>query len=240
MTRSKNCCNSTKHDSNCVKSCVEHEIIFCKEKCCKAKYVKLAEKLLKTGLLVDSCTYNRDVFTNVVAGSKFEWLNSYLINSDDPTDFSPASYGSENAFRTVDPTLDEYIFLVSVTQNALLNPTSQAGTAIPLVQDVLQYILGAKNFGTNSLNQIIANPANSAATKGYAVVFTNAIRSAGNAPVNQVIIGAPNIPLFCENIYNITLVDGSIISKVSKIGLIKKDVEGDIKYYIYGVGHRVC
>jgi hypothetical protein len=233
MPRSKNCCNSTKSDSNCVKSCVEREIKSCKEKCCKAKYVKLAEKLLKTGLLVDSCTYNKNVFTNVVAGSKFEWLSTYLINNDAPFDFSPAAYGSENAFRAVDPTLNNYVFALALTQTALLNPSSQAGNAIPVVQDVLEDIIGVADFGTATLTEM----ANS-----YATAYIATVKQLINIlPVNQVISGSSSVPLFVEAEFTApsSADDGTTVNMVAKVGIIKKD-NGDATYYIYGLGHEAC
>jgi hypothetical protein len=242
MPKPKKCCNSTKSDSNCVKSCVEHEIKSCKEKCCKAKYVKLAEKLLKTGLLVDSCTYNRDVFTNVVAGSKFEWLNIYLINNNFPTDFSPAAYGSENAFRAVDPTLNNYVFTLAVNKNTLLNPTSLAGTAVPIVQDVLEDILGVNNFGTDTLNEMTSIiSGNSIEAIAYATVYIATVKELINIlPVNQAIIGSNDVPLFVEAQFIAPGADGIPVNMVAKVGIIKKQLLGGNIYYIYGLGHKAC
>lgn len=241
MPKSKNCCNSTKSDSHCVKSCVEHEVQYCKEKCCKAKYVKLAEKLLKTGLLVDSCTYNKDVFTNVVAGSKFEWLNTYLINDSTPitsSDLVPAGYGNESAFRAVDPTLTNYVFAFLTTQDILLNPTSQAGNVIPLVQDVLQDILGVDNFGTDTLNDMIEiSSGNSSDAIAYATAYIVTVKQLIDIlPVNQVIAGSANVPLFVEAEFVAPGADGIPVNMVAKVGIIKKSTS----YFIYGLGHTVC
>jgi hypothetical protein len=240
-------CNSKHTTSNCIKSCVEREIKTCKEKCCKAKYVKLAEKLLKTGLLVDSCTYNKDVFTNVVAGSKFNWLNDFLINNADipivSSDLVPASFGSENAFRTVDPSLNNYVFAIQLTEDIILNPTTGTENSVPLLQDVFQSILGVDNFGTVSLADIIATGSDAAAA--YATSYIVAVKQMiAQLPSEEVIIGAVGVPLFAQVNYSILNVNGVDTDNfVAKVGIIKIEYENsgtNTEYIIYGLGHTQC
>ena len=240
-------CPSKHSTSNCIQSCVEREIKSCKVKCCKAKYVRLAEKLLHTGLLVDSCTYNREVFSNVVSGSKFNWLNDFLINNSDSvilsSDLVPASFGNENAFRTVDPSLNNYVFALQVTEDILLNPTSKTENTVPILHDVLEYILGVSDFGTASFADIIDNDSDTAAA--YTTSFVSATKQMiAQLPSEEVIIGPVGVPLFAEvNFSVIGKEDGTVVSKIAKVGIIKIEYHNsgiNTEYIIYGFVRVQC
>ena len=73
MPKINNCCPSK--SGSCVQSCVKQ----CREKYCRSKYEKLAKKLIKTGLVQDTCNYQADRNLDTVAGGKWNWLNNYLI-----------------------------------------------------------------------------------------------------------------------------------------------------------------
>jgi hypothetical protein len=193
MPKSNKCCPSSKsHNNSCVENCVKQ----CKEQYCKAKYVKLANKLLKTGLIQDSCNYSADRFLDTVAGGKWNWLNNYLINNAVPTvsssnleytNLAPASYGSENAFAYVDESESNFVFALQYNAVDLLNPTSSAGNGIPLVQDVFQYVYNISNltappgssfaasdnqFGSASLTEILNFASTTSSANGYPALYS--------------------------------------------------------------------
>ncbi len=178
MPKTNNCCPSK--SSSCVENCVKQ----CREQYCRAKYEKLAKKLIKTGLVQDACNYQADRFLDTVAGGKWNWLNSYLINSasgvnsttPQSDDLAPAGYGSINAFQFVDETLSNFVFALQYDASDLLNATlTGAGQGIPLVQDILANYYGVgisgvltappgtgsvPSFGSSTLTEIyqFANP----------------------------------------------------------------------------------
>jgi hypothetical protein len=247
MPKSNKCCPSSKsHNNSCVENCVKQ----CKEQYCKAKYVKLANKLLKTGLIQDSCNYSADRFLDTVAGGKWNWLNTFLINNANPTvsssnldygNLAPASYGSENAFVAVDPTESNFVFALQYNSDDLLNPTSSAGNGIPLVQDIFQYVYnissltsppgtnyGAATFGTSSLTDILNFASTTSAYNGYPALYsyTQAYISAmqqiiAQLPVNQVINGNPGVPLVVEANYTVNNASNVSVNQVARVGLIK-------------------
>ncbi len=178
MPKTNNCCPSK--SSSCVENCVKQ----CREQYCRAKYEKLAKKLIKTGLVQDACNYQADRFLDTVAGGKWNWLNSYLINgasavntsTPQSDDLAPAGYGSINAFQFVDETLSNFVFALQYDASDLLNATlTGAGQGIPLVQDILANYYGVgisgvltappgtgsvPSFGSSTLTEIyqFANP----------------------------------------------------------------------------------
>jgi hypothetical protein len=197
MPKTHKCCPSSKsHKGSCVEKCVKE----CNEAYCRAKYEKLAAKLLRTGLIQDSCNYSVDRNLDTIAGAKWNWLNNFLIANSgfnataayiNPTLFAnlaPAAYGSVNAFQSVDPTLSKFVFALQYTQSNLLNATlTGAGQGIPLVQDIIQdyYGVGISGaltvppgtspvpvFGTDNLTAILnfATPTGSA--NGYPELAT--------------------------------------------------------------------
>ncbi len=247
MPKSNKCCPSSKsHNNSCVENCVKQ----CKEQYCKAKYVKLANKLLKTGLIQDSCNYSADRFLDTVAGGKWNWLNTFLINNATLTSSSstltvanlaPASYGSENAFVAVDPTESNFVFALQYNDVDLLNPTSSAGNGIPLVQDIFQYVYnidgltappgttyGTASFGSSSLTQILNFASTTSTANGYPALYsyTQAYISAmqqiiAQLPVNQVINGAVGNPLVVEANYTVNNASNVSVNQVARVGLIK-------------------
>ncbi len=250
------CCKKTKcssssssHEVNrCICKCVKE----CKEKYCKAKYKKLANKLLSTGLIQDSCTYARNTLANTLSGDKFSWLNNYLSNNTSGpvsyTDLAPSTYSNEASFVTNDPTKSNYVFCISWTEDDFNNPTQGVYNGIPLVHPILQFILplGAASFGTSSFAQIsAATEVYFPATYQYVQSYVAAIAGAlGALPLNQVMLGEPNVPLFTLASVSFTDENGLTTTKTTKVGVVKNTyfVSGQEQsiYYVYGYGFNDC
>jgi hypothetical protein len=62
----------------CVKCCVEK----CKKICCERKYLKLAHKLLDSGLFVDAANYERQQVFNARTSSQFFNYTNYFADSN--------------------------------------------------------------------------------------------------------------------------------------------------------------
>lgn len=266
MPKSNKCCPSSKsHNGSCVEKCVKE----CKEAYCRAKYEKLAVKLLKTGLIQDSCNYAADRNLDVVAGAKFQWLNVQLINeasSPSAADLAPAGYGSVAAFQAVDPTLSNYVFALSYSQTALLNATlTGAGQGVPLVQDILEDYYGVglgyltappgtaplPTWGTSNLTNIADFATTTASAAGYPALaaYTNAYITAmqqiiAALPVTQAIAGPLNVPLFNDVTFTVNSANNEPVTQVATVGIIRLQdattVTTDDVFIIYGVTRNAC
>jgi hypothetical protein len=252
MPKTHKCCPSSKsHNRSCVEKCVKE----CKEVYCRAKYEKLAAKLLRTGLIQDSCNYSADRNLDTIAGAKWNWLNNFLIANSgfnptaaylDPTavaNLAPASYGSVNAFQSVDPTLSNFVFALEYTEANLLNATlTGAGQGVPLVQDILQDYYGVglgtlttppgtatpPVFGVANLTAINNFATPTGAFNGYPelATYTQAYIAAmqqiiAQLPVNQAIVGATGIPLIVDVTYTVNNASNVSVNQVARVGIIQ-------------------
>ncbi len=245
MPKSNKCCPSSKsHNGSCVEKCVKE----CKEAYCRAKYEKLAVKLLKTGLIQGRCQYAADRNLDVVAGAKFQWLNVQLINDTgsvpSAADLAPAGYGSVAAFQAVDPTLSNYVFAISYSSTALVNATlTGAGQGVPLVQDILQDYYGvglgyltippgvgtaAPIWGTSNLTTIAYFATPTATSAGYPglAAYTNAYITAmqqiiAALPIGAAVAGGYNVPLFNDVTFTVNSANNEPVTQVATVGIIK-------------------
>ncbi len=236
MPKSNKCCPSSKsHHGSCVEKCVEKCVKECKELYCKAKYEKFACKLLKTNLIQNKCDYVADRFVDSVSGAKFNWLNNFLISNAVPTvvyqgvntnTLTPASFGSETAFTEVDPTLNNFVFAYTLNQDSLMNYSFGVGNAVPILQDVFEYIYDINVypplvFGTSSLNQILATPTVPALVSYTQAQVAAILSIIKKIPYQSVIIGQYGVPLLKEVRYQDNTADNTTVNKVARIGLIK-------------------
>jgi hypothetical protein len=262
MPKSKKCRESNSN-SNYIKNCVKNSIQNCKLAYCNSKYEKLANKLLATGLIQDSCNYNADRLADTVAGSKWQWLNTFLINSSSApnvTELVPASYGSIASFQAVEPSLSDYVFAIKYTDdnNSLLNNTIfNAGLGVPILQDIFEYYYSVNSltapplnstivFGTSTLNEMLsatipASPPNNGEPNlaVYIQGYINAINQIINQlPIAQLLaLNNSNQPLVVSVSYTENSpIDGSIVNKVATVGIILVDSS----YIIYGYCRNDC
>ncbi len=255
-----NCCPSK--SNSCVENCVKQ----CREQYCRSKYEKLAKKLIKTGCVQDACSYQADRFLDTVAGAKWNWLNTYLINNATAANttgpsseaLAPAGYGSTSAFLSVDPTLSNYVFAIQYEANDLLNATALTGNGVPLVQDIFQNVFsidsltsppgsgGTLSFGTSTINEIAifsddGYPELNTYTNAY---ITGIKQLIAQLPVTEAIAGPVGVPLIVDAEYIIANASGVSINKISRVGIIKWEytVESVVNYYyiIYAYGRPIC
>ncbi len=246
MPKSNKCCPSSKsHHGSCVEKCVKE----CKELYCRAKYEKLACKLLKTDLIQNRCDYVADRFVDSISGAKFNWLNNFLVSNAtastvayqpvNSANLAPASFGSEDTLREVDPTLNNYVFAYQYTEAALRNSTAGALTAVPLLQDIFQYVFdinavpavpgpGNLTFGTSNLGQILAASVPTPTSNGLPVLaaYTQAQINTltdivPKTPYQYAIMGGYGVPLVREIRYQENTADNVQVNKVARVGIIK-------------------
>jgi len=75
---------------NCFSECVKCSVEKCKKLCCERKYLKLAHKLLDSGLFVDSANYDKAVIHDARTSTQFNNIvNAFADNNVEIADLQP-------------------------------------------------------------------------------------------------------------------------------------------------------
>lgn len=167
----------------CVKCCVEK----CKKICCERKYLKLAHKLIDSGIFADNASYVRQEVFSARTSSQFYFYTAYFaLSISEATDLeynSPTVVNNQpNNFLTWGALGYDAIDLYSFTLSQLTSFNVLNGNATIIADPVIQLLFGlslAPTIGTVSAS----NPAYDTIQNGITSATPNSITGTGNLPL---------------------------------------------------------
>ncbi len=222
---------------DCVKCCVEK----CKKVCCERKYIKLAHKLLDTGLFVDTANYVRqETFSARTSSQFYNITNAFADESVDASDLqynSPIIVNNQpNNLVSFEQLGRDAIIVLEFNLSQLTSFTPIGGNFTFILAPFINLFFGkslAPGSGYDTLQNAIASATPTLTSPGNPALLTilNGIANTTAQILNQILPGALPQVLLAQNTPYITdinfdglnpLSPAPAIPKVGKAGLVSK------------------